>query len=82
MGDVLTPLNVQHEGRLSVVESKIDRIIPMVEDLHADMSARRARGDFLSNLTRYSMWIVAGFIGVFGAAKSAAVFSWIDAWPK
>lgn len=82
MGDVLTPLNVQHEGRLSVVESKIDRIIPMVEDLHADMSARRARGDFLSNLTRYSMWIVAGFIGVFGAAKSAALLGWVNTFPR
>lgn len=77
----LAPIDVEHEGRLSVVESKIDRITPMVEDLHADMLSRRARFAFVRGLTRYGFWVVAGAVGLLGLGTSDRVFSWLTLFP-
>lgn len=78
MGD---DIDIYHEGRIVSLEVKMDRALPLIEDLHADMRDRKARWAIITNGIRYSAWISAGVATLLGFSKSESVASWLNAFP-
>lgn len=73
--------DIIHEGRISSLETKVDTMVPLIMELHSDMLGRRARWSLVSGGIKYVAWCGAGLAGLLGFAKSAAVASWLDAFP-
>ena len=76
MGDAV---DLNHEGRIASLEAKIDRAIPLIESIHADMVERNARWMFIHQTVKYLMWIAAGVASALGMAKSQA---WFGQYPS
>ena len=71
MGDAI---DLNHEGRIAQLEAKIDRALPLIECIYADMMERKARWAFIHATVKYLMWVAAGVASALGMAKSQAWF--------
>jgi hypothetical protein len=79
--DEVTSLDLKQEGRISILEVKVDRMYGLVEDLHDDMQRRHDRWNLLSGSLRYIMWLGAGALTVFGVGKSPSLAGWLQTYP-
>lgn len=73
--------SLRQEGRTSQLEVKMDRVLPMIEDLHCEMIARGARRVFIREAIRYFSWIGAGVVSLLGAMRLPAFAEWLKAFP-
>lgn len=77
----LSELDLKQEGRISILETKVDKINSMVEDIHHEYLARRARWSFVQGATKYVAWVGAGLSMLFGFSKSESFAGWLHAFP-
>jgi predicted branched-subunit amino acid permease len=80
--DEVTPLDLKQEGRISILEVKVDRMYGLVEDLHTDMQRRKDRWSLLTGSIRYLLWVVAGALTVIGVGKTPSLAGWLQAYPS
>lgn len=73
--------SLRQEARTSQLEVKMDRVLPMIEDLHCEMIERRARSVFIREAIRYFSWIGAGAVSLLGAMRVPAFAEWLKAFP-
>jgi hypothetical protein len=81
MANLISPLDIQQEGRISTLEVKVDRMVSLTEDLHADMTARKARWHLITSTSKYFSWLIAGVVTWMGFSKSESVAGWLNNFP-
>lgn len=77
----ISHLDIQQEGRISTLEVQVKRIVSLTEDLHADMTARKARWSIITATSKYAAWLMAGVVTLMGFSKSESVAGWLNTFP-
>jgi len=75
---MVDPIDLNHEGRIAQLEAKIDKVLPLIESIYADMIERNARWAFIHNSVKYLMWLAGGAASALGLAKANA---WLGQYP-
>ena len=75
MTENLSSHDIRQEGRLSAIEVKVERMHPLVEELHADMVLRNQSHADIGTITKILAWLVATILGVVGLIKSNVFYA-------
>ena len=74
-------LDIQQEGRISSLETHVVRMVPLIEDIHADMTRRRARWSLVTDGLKYGAWLIAGVATLIGVGKTESFAAWMGSMP-
>lgn len=63
------------ETSLADMDEKLTKVVELVEDLHLDYVARKARWDFVGKTTKYIIWAICGLASWAGFDHASAWLS-------